>query len=99
MRSEGWFQSLFEAGHVSGKWAHHPVTNARILYFSDEDIAAFNRRFLTLPQMQIEFGLHQHTYAAKLRAAGVAPFSPHGQNFGSLFEREKVETIVRSMRT
>ncbi|WP_323007528.1 hypothetical protein [Pseudorhodobacter sp.] len=95
MRSEGWFQSLFEAGHVSAKWTHHPVTNARILYVSDEDIAAFNRRFLTLPQMQIEFGLHQNTCAARLRAARVAPFSPHGQDFGSLFEREKVETIMR----
>lgn len=99
MRSEGWFQSLFEAGHVSGSWVHHPVTNVRILYVSDEDITAFNRHFLTLPQMQIEFGLHQNTCAARLRAARVAPFSPHGQDFGSLFEREKVELIMRSMRT
>jgi hypothetical protein len=99
MRSEGWFQSLFEAGHASGKWTHRPVTNVRILYVSDEDIAAFNRRFLTLPQMQIEFGLHRHTCAARLRAAKVAPFSPYGQDFGSLFEREKIETILRSMRT
>ncbi|MDN5788817.1 MAG: hypothetical protein L0H65_17535 [Pseudorhodobacter sp.] len=99
MRSEGWFQSLFEAGHVSAAWMQHPVTNVRILYVSDEDIAAFNRRFLTLPQMQLEFGLHQHTCAARLRAAGVAPFSPNGQDFGSLFERTKVETVVRITRT
>jgi hypothetical protein len=77
MRSEGWFQSLFEAGHVSAEWTHHPVTNALILYVSDEDIAAFNRRFLTLPQMQIEFGLHQNTCAARLRTSRLAPFSPH----------------------
>lgn len=78
---------------------HNPVTSVRILYLSDEDMAAFNGRFLTLPQMQIEFGLHQHTCAAGLRAARVVPFLPHGQDFGSLFEREKVEPIMRSLRT
>ena len=98
MRGEGWFQSLFEAGHVSARWMQHPITNVRILYVSQEDVTAFNRRLLTLPKMQIEFGPHRYIFAARLRAVGVLEFSPDGNDFGPLFEREKVEPLLRSTR-
>lgn len=97
MRGDGWFNALFDAGHVSARWMPHPITNVRILYVSDEDIAAFNQRFLTSPQMQIEFGLHRRTCLARLRKAGVSPFAPEGKDFGALFERCLVEPVLRGM--
>ena len=97
MRSKGWFQTLFEAGHVSATWVQHPKTNVRRLYVSDADVTGFNRRFLTLTQMQAEFGLHRHTCAARLKAAGVSPFAPEGQDYGPLFERQKAETALRAL--
>ncbi len=98
MRSKGWFQTLFEAGHASATWVQHPRTNVRLLYVSEADIADFNRRFLTLTQMQAEFGIHRHTCAANLKAAGVRPFAPDGQDFGALFERMKAEPVLRSLQ-
>ncbi|MTH35130.1 hypothetical protein GL279_11005 [Paracoccus limosus] len=95
MRADGWFHSLFEAGHASASWVQHPITNVRMLYVSGEDIAAFNQRFLTPSQMQREFGLHKRTCLAKLRKAGVSPFAPDGKDFGALYERRFVEPVLR----
>lgn len=99
MRAKGWFQSLFDEGHVSARWVRHPITNTRILYVSDEDIEAFNRRFVTLPRMQEEFGIHRQTCAARLRAAGVRPFSPQGRDFGPLYERKQVDPVLCAGRS
>lgn len=98
MRSKGWFHTLFKAGHVSATWVQHPRTNVRRLYVSDADVTAFNQRFLTLTQMQAEFGLHRQTCAARLKAAGVAPFAPDGWDYGPLFERDKTESALRASR-
>lgn len=98
IRGEGWFRSLFEAGYARAKWMQHPINNVRILYVSGEDIDAFNQCFLTLSQMQIEFGLHRWTCAAKLKKAGVVAFSPDGRDFGPIYERSKVEPVLRGAR-
>lgn len=95
IRTEGWFRSLVEAGCCTGSWGNHPVTNVRTLYVSDEDILQFNRRFITLQQMQAEFGLHRHTCLSKLRAAAVRPFSRGRQTFGPLYERSHVINVLR----
>lgn len=95
IRTKGWYQALVEAGHADGTWEHHPVTHVLTLYVSDDDAACFRRRFVTLPQMQHEFGMHKHTCLSRLRAAGVRPFSLKRQSFGPLYEREQAEAVLR----
>ena len=95
IRTEGWYRSLVESVCRTGSWGNHPVTNVRTLYVSDEDILQFNRRFITLQQMQAEFGLHRHTCLSKLRAAAVRPFSMGRQTFGPLYERSHVVDVLR----
>lgn len=98
MRSKGWFQNLFDAGYVSATWEQNPRTNVRMLCVSETDVADFNKRFLTLTQMQAEFGLHRQTCAAILKAACVHPFAPGGQDFGQLFERKRAEPVLLNAR-
>ena len=95
IKARHWFLRLFEAGHVSARWVPHPVTGANILYLTDDDIAAFHRRFMTPMTMQAEFGLHGRTCVARLNAAKVSAFSPDGQDFGALYERPDVEAVLR----
>ncbi len=94
IRTEGWYQALVEAGHCTGSWEQHPVTNVRTLYVSDDDVHRFNSRFITLRQMQVEFGIHKHTCLSKLRAALVRPFATKTQGFGPLYERDSVESVL-----
>lgn len=98
MRSKGWLQNLFEAGYFSATWEQNPRTNVRMLCVSETDVADFNKRFLTLTPMQAEFGLHRQTCAAILKAAGVHPFAPGGQDFGQLFERKEAEPVLLNAR-
>lgn len=100
MRADGWFHSLFEAGHVSGTWKRHPITNVRTLCLSLEDIEAFNKRFITPTQIRAETQLQRPTTClAHLRKAGITPVSPEGRHFGALFLRKEVEPVLRRIRS
>lgn len=95
MRTEGWFQSLVTAGHTPATCMPHPKYGGAWTYASPADIAAFHKRFLTSVTMSNEFGQHWRTLIAKLKAAGVSPFSPNGADYGSLFLRAEVEVALR----
>ncbi|MHA3980094.1 TniQ family protein [Halovulum sp. GXIMD14794] len=95
MRNNNRFSRLVEAGHTPGRWMRHPKTNVRSLYLSETDIAAFHARFFTLPTMAAEFGEHRQTLLAKLRAAGIKPYAPDGEDYGFLYLRKDVESVLR----
>ncbi|AGT10407.1 hypothetical protein [Paracoccus aminophilus] len=96
IKTRQWFLRLFEAGHVSARWVPHPITGADILYLTDEDIAAFHRRFMTPVTMQAEIGVSWRACVARLNAAKISPFSPDVQDFSALYERQQVEAVLRS---
>jgi len=95
MRRRGWYPVLHQAGHAPAFWNRHPVTRRAVLYVSEDDKAKFHRRFLTPATMQSEFGLHRQTCTARLRAAGVRPFSPGGVDFGPLYLRQEAEPVLQ----
>jgi len=61
------------------------LTRRRFLYSCD--IAAFHRRFVTIPTLVAETGRPIPELRAVLKRAGVAVFAPDGQDFGRLFLR------------
>ena len=95
MRRRGWYPALHEAGHAPAFWTRHPVTRRAVLYVSEDDEAKFHRRFLTPTTMQSGFGLHRQTCTARLRAAGIRPFSPGGVDFGPLYLRQEAEPVLQ----
>ncbi|WP_242494170.1 TniQ family protein [Salipiger sp. IMCC34102] len=95
MRRSGWYPALHEAGHAPAFWSRHPVTRRAVLYVSGDDEAKFHRRFLTPTTMQSEFGLHRQTCTARLRAAGISPFSPGGADLGPLYLRQEAEPVLQ----
>ena len=63
------------------------------LYVTEAQMAAFEQRFLTLGG-EMEFDLPHQACFARLRAAGVKPFSAAGQDFGLIYERHEVELVL-----
>ena len=95
MRDKGCFLALIAAGHTPAGTVPHAGTGKPVPFVTPGDIAAFRRRFVTSSMMEREFGLHRQTCLARLRAAGVTPFSPDGQDYGFLYERQDVEKVLR----
>lgn len=95
MKRGGWYPALHDAGHAPAFWSRHPVTRQALLYVSEDDMVEFHRRFLTPTTMQREFGLHRQTCTARVRAAGIKPFSPDGADFGPLYLRQEAEPVLR----
>jgi hypothetical protein len=95
MRRRGWYPALHEAGHAPAFWIRHPVTRRAVLYVAEDDKTDFHRRFMTPTTMQSEFGLHRQTCTARLRAAGVRPFTPDGVDFGPLYLRQEAEPVLQ----
>jgi hypothetical protein len=93
MRDMGRFLSLIAAGHTPATRMTHQKLGGEFMLVTEPQIAAFHARFLTLPSMAAEFGEHRRTLLAKLRAAGVKPFAPNGEDYGHLYLREDVQAV------
>lgn len=65
----------------------HPKTKARQRFLAPGDLAAFHERFVTLRGLAVELGMPWQALRPKLAAAGIEPFSPDGQDYGAVFER------------
>jgi len=68
----------------------NPKTKATQFYIGAADEEAFHRVFLTPRTMALEFCRSWQSIGAELRAKGIRPFSPNGEDFGSLFLRSEV---------
>ena len=94
LRDAGRFLALVAAGHTLARRETHPRTGVERFYLSADDIAAFHRRFVTLTTLAAEHGSHRNTVAARLKAAGVHPFAPGGEDFGQIWLREEAEAAM-----
>jgi hypothetical protein len=90
MRDKGRFLALVAAEHTPATILLHPRTGVGKTYVTQADIDAFHSRFMTTTTMAAEFGLDRRSVVAKLNAYGIAPFSPNGEDYGSLYLREDV---------
>ncbi len=90
LRDKGLFLSLIRDGHTPAVVQMHPKTRKPTYVMTDEDIAAFQSRFVTLTMIARETGLHRNTIIRRLKDAGVEKFAPTGQGYGGLFLRSQI---------
>ncbi|RHZ91193.1 hypothetical protein D1114_20770 [Cereibacter sphaeroides] len=81
---------LINAGATPATRLQNPKTRAFQLYITAEDAAAFHRRYLTPRTLAQEFGRSWQSLTAEMRAKGIQPFSPQGEDFGPLYLRADV---------
>ncbi|WP_235842624.1 hypothetical protein [Cereibacter sphaeroides] len=81
---------LIKAGAVPATRLQNPKTRAYQLYITAEGAAAFHRRYVTPRSLAQEFGRSWQSLTAELRAKGIRPFSPQGEDFGPLYLRADV---------
>ena len=85
-------------GHTPASTITNPKTHRTQWQLTKVDIAAFHQKFLTAATIRTEFRLHRNTVGAILRAAACAQFSPSGTDFGEVWLREAVETVLEKRR-
>ncbi|ETD82040.1 hypothetical protein U716_10255 [Rhodobacter capsulatus B6] len=99
IKDKGRFRALIEAGQTPATRLRHPKTGIENIYMTEADIAAFHRRFVTIPTLVAETGRPIPELRAVLKRAGVTVFAPEGQDFGRLFLRDAAEAALRHERT
>ncbi|WP_324755182.1 hypothetical protein [Roseovarius sp. Pro17] len=95
LRAKGRFLALVRKGHTPATRMRHPTTGIWQYFMTEADIAAFHHRFMTLSSMADEFGGHRRTYLTALRSTEVAPFAPDGEDYGHLYLRNDIESVLR----
>ena len=95
LRDGGVFQAMIEAGHVTAYQVINPRTGRPQYRMTPEHMAAFHHRFVTLTTLSAETGKHRNTLKGILTSRGITPFSPEGQDFGSIYQRGDVIGVVR----
>jgi hypothetical protein len=94
LRHNGNVIALIEAGHSPAKIHFNSKTRQTQYRLSAEDISMFHRRFVTLTTLSLETGRHRNSLRRMIQLAGVAKFSPNGQDFGSVYLRADVAVSI-----
>jgi hypothetical protein len=94
IKDKGRFRALIDAEQTPATTSRNPKTGMPIFFLTAADIAAFHRRFVTMRTLSAETGRAIPELRADLKRAGVAVFSPGGQDFGRIYLREEVEAAL-----
>ncbi|OAN77086.1 hypothetical protein A8B82_13560 [Sulfitobacter sp. EhC04] len=84
-------QRLISNGHTPATELENPKLKTRQRYVTREDADAFHKKFYTPRTMAQAYGRSWQAMMATLRADGISPFSPDGEDYGSLFERTLID--------
>lgn len=95
LRNSGAFLALIEAGHVSARTVKTSWTGRSQYRLTPKNRAEFHRRFVTLTTLSSETGQHRNTLRSVLASGRVSPFSPDGQDFGSVYLRDDVAGLIK----
>lgn len=82
---------LVRNGHVPSTEGRHPKTGALQRFLAPDDIASFHARFATLRGLAVELGTPWQALRLELEDAGVLPFSPDGNDYGAIYERQALK--------
>jgi hypothetical protein len=96
MRENEAFIRLVRSGHTPASHADISKAGKKRYYVTEEDIAAFHRKYLTQNTMAIEFNGFWRTLITRLQAAGVKPFASAREEYGHLYLRADVEEFFRN---
>lgn len=94
IRDKGRFRALIVAGHTPATWVRPGKARVETAYMSPDDVAAFHRRFVTIRTLAEETGRTIPDLTAALERAKVAVFSTNGADFGRLYLRDAVKTVI-----
>lgn len=83
---------LISNGHTPATEMKNPKLKTHQRYVTREDADAFHRKFYTPRTMAQAYGRSWQSMMATLRAEAILPFSPDGEDYGSLFERALIDT-------
>lgn len=92
-RGEGWFEKFSAAGHTPATNMPHPKWGGLRTYVSQADQEAFHARFVTPSTLSKEIEEDRRGILSKLKAAGIAPFAPNGEDYGRLYLRNEIKGI------
>lgn len=81
--------------HTPSTVMQNPRTKADQHYISSENAKAFHAAFMTPRTMSAAYERSWQSIGAELKAKAVQPFSPDGEDYGSLFLREDVEVALK----
>lgn len=81
---------LMRMGHTPSTEGRNPKTGAKQRFLSTEDIEAFYARFITLRDLAVEHGMNWQALRHELAQRGIDPFSPDGEDYGAVFERDTI---------
>lgn len=73
----------------------NPKLKTQQLYVTREDADAFHRMFYTPRTMAQAHGRSWQSMTAALHSKGIQAFSPDGEDYGSLYERDLVDAIFK----
>lgn len=96
LRDGGTFLALIKAGHVPARLVVNPQMGRPQFRMTPDNMASFHQRFVTLTTLSTEIGQHRNTLKAVLASARITPFSPEGQDFGSVYLRDDVMGLIKS---
>lgn len=88
------FRRLVVRGHTPSTKMRNPTTKALQQYITAQDAAAFNAKFVTLRTLAKAAGTSRQRASADLREAGIKPYSPDGEDYGNIYLRNDVGTIL-----
>lgn len=88
-------EALVRGGHTPGTWRKRQNSKLVQLCFTQEDVAAFHRRFVTVSSFGRELNVSRNTIRFWFNAARLRPFAPGGGDLGMLFLREDAERAKR----
>ncbi|OOY07755.1 TniQ family protein [Thioclava sp. F36-7] len=85
-----YLRRLVRMAHIPSTEGRNPKTGAKQRFLSTEDIEAFYARFITLRDLAVEHGMNWQALRHELAKRGIAPFSPDGEDYGAVFERDTI---------
>ena len=95
LRDRGNFIALIEAGHTPATQYTNPRKRRAQYRLSADQIASFQKRFVTLTTLGEETGYHRNTLKGLFAASRVARFTPDGQDFGPVYLRSEAAKALK----
>ncbi|UMA63347.1 TniQ family protein [Roseivivax marinus] len=85
---------LVANGHTTATRLRNPRTGALQPYITGEDADAFHATFYTLRTASRSYGFSWQSLVARLKRAGVQPFSSAGEAYGDLYLKRDVDEAL-----
>lgn len=94
LRSTVKLRAFLEAGYSPATVRRHPTTGQGQFYLSEQDVATFHARFMTLATIEKHTGHSRKWIRMRLSASGTKYFAPNEIDFGRIFLRQDIKNMM-----